>query len=191
MIEAPAANQHLCNVKIMKTLYLLRHAKSSWDDPGLADFDRALSGRGKRACRTLAEAIVSFGVEPELILCSSARRTQETFERIAPAFAKKYTLSVERQLYLASARKLLERLRRVPDGTHSAMLIGHNPGLQRLAQMVAGGGERSALDRLVAKFPTAALAEFNFSGTEWGTLDAGIAELVRLWSPRDGEKGDA
>jgi phosphohistidine phosphatase len=175
----------------MKTLYLLRHAKSSWDNPGLADFDRALSGRGKRACRALAEAITRLGVEPELILCSSARRTQQTFERIAPAFTEKYTLSPERQLYLASARKLLERLRRVPDETRSVLLIGHNPGLQWLAQMVAGGGDRLALDRLGAKFPTAALAEFNFSGTDWRTLDAGTAELVRLWSPRDAEKDDA
>ena len=179
--------QPLCNETIMKTLYLLRHAKSSWDEPGLADFDRSLSGRGKRACRALVEAISRFGVAPELILCSSATRTQETFKRIAPAFTNKYTLSVERQLYLASARKLLGRLRRVPDDTPSAMLIGHNPGLQGLAQSLAGRGDRAMLDRLAVKFPTAALAELNFSGTKWRALDAGTAELVRLWTPRDAE----
>ena len=174
----------------MKTIYLLRHAKSSWDDPGVADFDRPISGRGKRSCGALARAIAELHVAPELILCSSAKRTQETLRRIASALPHDHMVAVERQLYLASARKLLARLRRVPDDTRSVMLIGHNPGLQRLAEMLAGGGEKAALARLAAKFPTAGLVELEYPGADWRSLEESGAKLVRLWSPSEEEKSN-
>jgi len=172
----------------MKTIYLLRHAKSSWDDPGVADFDRPISGRGKRACGTLARTIAELHVAPELILCSSAKRTQETLQRIASALPHDYTVVIERQLYLASARRLLARLQRVPDDIRAVMLIGHNPGLQRLAEMLAGSGEKAALARLATKFPTAGLVDLEFPGTNWRSLEERGTKLVRFWSPGNAEK---
>src|SRR5215470_16371033 len=90
----------------MKQLYLLRHAKSSWEDAAVADFERPLAARGRRACASLREAIGRHGIAPALILCSAARRTQETFQAVAPAFAHDYVVAIERRLYLASAAKL-------------------------------------------------------------------------------------
>jgi len=173
----------------MKQLYLLRHAKSSWEDAAVADFERPLAVRGRRACASLREAIGRHGIAPALILCSAARRTQETLQAVAPAFAHDYVVAIERRLYLASAAKLLERIRRLEDDIPSVMLIGHNPGLQRVALLLAGGGAQEGLARLKAKFPTAALAELAFRGARWRDLAAGKAELVRLLTPREVEAG--
>lgn len=168
----------------MKQLYLVRHAKSSWDDPALADFERPLAARGRRACQGLRETLRPLGIAPALILCSAARRTQETLQRLSSAFSHDYAVAVEKRLYLASGAKLLERLRRLDDDIPSVMLIGHNPGLQRLALLLAGGGDQELLARLKAKFPTAGLAELAFAGAHWRDLAGGKAELVRLLTPR-------
>ncbi len=171
----------------MKTIILLRHAKSSWDEAGTPDFERPLSPRGKRACAAVRTALGRLGAAPELVLCSLARRTQETLRRIAPALAGGPDVIVERRLYLASAKKLLERLQALEAEPDSVLLLGHNPGLQRLAVELAGRGEAAALKRLAAKFPTAALAELSFPGKSWRELEPGSAELVSLWSPKDDE----
>ena len=113
----------------MKRLYLLRHAKSSWKDTSLPDHDRPLSGRGRRAAKAIARHLREQDLEPQLVLCSTARRARETLERIQPALGAA-TVEFEHDLYAASADALLERLRRVPDTVASVMLIGHNPGLQ-------------------------------------------------------------
>jgi phosphohistidine phosphatase len=169
----------------MKTIILLRHAKSSRNDPAQADFDRPLAPRGKRACEAVIRALGRLKVKPDVVLCSSARRAEETLLEIAPALADGPAVKHERRLYLASAARLLGRLRELDDGVRSVLLIGHNPGLQGLAVLLAGGGNEAALARLAAKFPTAGLAELGFPGKRWGELAAGSAELVSLWSPKD------
>ncbi len=169
----------------MKRLYLLRHAKSSWDEPGTADFDRPLSERGKRACKTIRSTIRRLELEPELVLCSAARRTQETWQAVKAGFAHEPAIEVERGLYLASATKLLARLARLDDTIGRVMLIGHNPGLQRLALALAGKGEPALLERLATKFPTGALAELVAPVARWRTVEPGGAELVMLAAPRE------
>src|SRR5262245_6241843 len=116
----------------MKHLYLLRHAKSSWKDTSLPDHDRPLAGRGRRAAKAIAGHLREQGIEPELVLCSTARRARETLERIEPALGAS-ALCLEDELYAAGAPALLERLRSVPDPVGSVMLIGHNPALEELA----------------------------------------------------------
>jgi phosphohistidine phosphatase len=169
----------------MKTLYLLRHAKSSWNDQGLADFDRPLSGRGKQACRLLRDALRGLKIAPELVLCSAAQRAQETLERIAPALPEGHAVSVEKGLYLASAGKLLARLHRLDNGTDSVMVVGHNPGLQNLAVLLAGSGDKVLRERLAAKFPTAALAGLRFKVASWREVEVGGGRLAKLWTPRE------
>ena len=161
-------------------LYLLRHAKSSWDEPGLADHDRPLAKRGERAAKAMARYLRDNEIVPELVLCSTARRARETLERIEPALG---TPSVrhERELYGASAGGLLERLQRVPDGVGSVMVIGHNPTVEELALDLACPS--SARRELEAKFPTGALATLEFPGPSWRELDE--AELVAFVRPRD------
>src|SRR3954468_4693715 len=122
----------------MKRLYLLRHAKSSWDEPGLADRDRPLAPRGRKAARLIAEHMRREGIAPELVLCSPARRAHQTLDAILPALGDKATVMVEPELYGASEPELIERLRRLADSVGSAMLIGHNPGIQGLALTLAG-----------------------------------------------------
>jgi phosphohistidine phosphatase len=166
----------------MKYIYLLRHAKSSWKDPGASDHDRPLAGRGRRAAKTIARHMREEGIDPDLVLCSTARRARETLQRIEPALGTR-RVGVERELYAATAETLLARLRRVPDSVGSVILIGHNPAMQQLALGLARPGpERRELE---AKYPTAALATLAFPGTAWRALDRGMADLVGFVRPRD------
>ena len=166
----------------MKRLYLLRHAKSSWQDPGLPDHDRPLAGRGRRAAAAIGLHLRAQGIEPELVLCSTARRARETLERIEPALPTA-DIRIEPELYGASAGALLERLRRVADDVDSVMVIGHNPGLQRLALDVARPAP--AVRELDAKYPTAALATLTLADPTWQALERGTAELAAFVRPRD------
>jgi phosphohistidine phosphatase len=166
----------------MKQLYLLRHAKSSWKDTSVPDRDRPLAGRGRRAAKALARHLREQRIEPELILCSTARRARETLERIEPALGTP-SVQVEDDLYAASADALLERLRNVPDEVGSVMLIGHNPGLQDLALDLARASP--TVRDLATKYPTAALATLAFPASSWQELDRDTAELVALVRPRD------
>jgi phosphohistidine phosphatase len=165
----------------MKQLFLLRHAKSSWSDPELVDHDRPLAPRGRRALKLIAEHLGREGVTPALVLCSSARRTRETLERIAPALGEGIPVQIERELYAASEQRLLERLRAVEDDVESLMLIGHNPGVEQLALSLAGSGQNLAGIR--RKYPTGALATLEFSG-RWGDLQPGRAELTDFVTPK-------
>jgi phosphohistidine phosphatase len=161
-------------------LYLLRHAKSSWADPTLADRERPLAARGRRDAKRIAKHLRRLGCEPELVLCSSAARTRETLELLRPAVGTA-TVLFEEELYAASRDELLARLRRVPDAVASVLLIGHNPGLHQLALTLASAGDE--LERLEAKFPTAALATLA-AATTWSRLAPADATLTAYVAPK-------
>jgi phosphohistidine phosphatase len=165
----------------MRRLFLLRHAKSSWEDPGLDDHDRPLAPRGRRAAKLIAEHLRRERTSPELVLCSSARRTRETLERILSSLGEEVPVEIERELYAASEKRLLERLRAVDDRVESVMLIGHNPGVEQLALTVAGSGEK--LEAIRRKYPTGALATLELSG-RWRELGPGSAELTDFVTPK-------
>jgi phosphohistidine phosphatase len=162
---------------VVKRLFLLRHAKSSWDEAGLADRDRPLAPRGRKATKVMARHLRDEKISPSLVLCSSARRTRETLEGVDPGGE----VRVEDELYGASEAELLERLQGVPDTVESVMLIGHNPAIHELALSLAGGGERLA--DVERKFPTAALA--TLSVPEWRDLRPGSAELLAFVTPKE------
>jgi phosphohistidine phosphatase len=166
----------------MRTLYLLRHAKSSWDDPALADRDRPLARRGMRAGAAVARHVAANGISPALVLCSPARRAVDTLDLVAPAFRGRAETLVEEDLYGAGSGDLLRRLRRVPAGTPSVMVVGHNPALHELALTLARSVED--LHRLREKFPAGALATLAVSDP-WRELGKTAAELVELVMPRD------
>jgi phosphohistidine phosphatase len=165
----------------MKQLLLLRHAKSSWEDRGLADHDRPLAPRGRRAAKLIAEHLRRERVAPALVLCSSAQRTRETLERIAPALGEQVPVQIERELYAASEHRLLERVRGVEESVESVMVIGHNPGVEQLALSLAVSGENLAAVR--RKYPTGALATLEFAG-RWRELGPGSAELADFVTPK-------
>ena len=166
----------------MHTLYLLRHAKSSWADPTLPDDERPLAARGRRDGKRIAKHLARLRIMPELLLCSSAERTRETLELIRPALDATSTVSVEMELYAASSDRLLERIRAVPEAVASVLLIGHNPGLHDLALVLASAGDE--LGRLEAKFPTAALATLALPNTTWRELSRADAVLTAYVVPK-------
>jgi phosphohistidine phosphatase len=166
----------------MKTLYLLRHAKSSWDDPEPPDHERPLAPRGRRAAKKLVRYLGREGIAPEVVLCSSARRARETLEGIRPALGDEVEVQVEPEIYGAGPDDLLERLRAIPDPVQSAMLIGHNPAIQALALSLAASGED--LERIEHKYPTGALATLTLRSS-WPEVGPGTAELVGFVGPKD------
>lgn len=167
---------------MVKTLLLLRHAKSSWADPNLADHDRPLAPRGRRASGLIATYLRTNRITPARVLCSSSARTRETLERISSGFAGEVDIEIEEDLYAASAGDLLARLREVSGGVESLMVIGHAPAIPELARRLAGRG--ADVERLQGKFPTAALATLLFEGS-WQGLAPGAAELVEFVKPRE------
>jgi phosphohistidine phosphatase len=157
-----------------KQLFVLRHAKSSWDDPALPDHDRPLARRGRKAAKLIGEHLRHQRVPVALVLCSSARRARETVELVDPPGE----VQVEREIYGASADQLLERLRGLSSDIEVAMLVGHNPAIQELAIALA----RDTND-LAGRFPTGALATLSFAGP-WKTLSPEQTELVAFVKPR-------
>ena len=166
-----------------KQLLILRHAKSSWDDPGLPDHERPLAPRGHRAVEVLRRHLSSSGIEPTLVLCSSARRARETLEGLAAPGEH----LIEPELYNADAGALIDRLRRIGDEPPSVMLIGHNPALQvlvlRLAGVAGQDGDDSDLARVRRKFPTGGLATLEFD-CAWSELAPGRVRLSALVRPK-------
>lgn len=166
----------------MRRVYL-RHAKSSWKDRSLADRDRPLSGRGKRAAKAVAGHIEAERIRPGLVLCSLARRSRDTLERVEPAFGDPVETRFEEALYGASEAELLARLRALPAGLDSVMIVGHNPGLEDLALALASEGAERA--RMEEKYPTAALATIDLPANDWSAIERASGELVAYVRPRD------
>jgi phosphohistidine phosphatase len=171
-----------------KRLFVLRHAKSSWNERGLEDHDRPLSPRGGRATELLADHLRAEDIRPALILCSSARRARETLEgAVIEGAGTPGEVRIEPELYGATANELIERLRRVSPGTSSVMLLGHNPGLQALVSTLAARESPAGagwLDAVGEKFPTGALATLTFT-CAWSRLGPGGAELTGFVRPKD------
>ena len=147
----------------------------------MRDRDRPLNGRGRRAAKAIARHLREEGIDPELVLCSPARRARDTLEGIEPVLTRR-TSRIEPDVYGGGAGTLLELLRGLPDGVASVMLIGHNPGLEELALELARDGP--LVGELEAKYPTGALATLAFEG-RWADLAAGQAELTAFVRPRD------
>jgi phosphohistidine phosphatase len=171
----------------MKTLYLLRHGKSAWNDPSLADHDRPLAPRGARAAKLIGRELRKEGFRADCILCSTARRAIDTLEIVTAQLdggALEMPVHQERELYLTGERTLLERLRRLPDKVGTAMLVGHNPDLHYLAQELAGSGDKEDLKSLEAKFPTAALAVLKFPVESWSDIGPRAGRLTRFLIPK-------
>ena len=170
----------------VKTILLLRHAKSAWNTPHQNDHDRPLNDRGERAARTMADHLAAKAPRPDRILCSTAARTRQTLAPLVKALGSPTPpISLEKELYLASESELLERLQTLPEEVGTALLVGHNEGIGDLAVALAGYGPREALERLREKYPTGALATLRLPHGPWSDLAPGICELLAFVRPRD------
>ncbi len=162
----------------MTRLYILRHAKSSWDEDGLPDHERPLAPRGEKAAARIAEHVRSEGIAPELVLCSTALRARQTLAALLPVLPGDVEILVENELYGASLDGLIGRLREVDEAVGAVLVIGHNPTLHALALALTGRGDE--LDR----FPTGALATVALTAP-WAELGEGTGELEALVVPRE------
>ena len=166
----------------MKRVYLLRHAKSSWDDPMLRDRERPLAPRGRKAAKRMGRWARKHDVRPQLVVCSSAVRARETLQRMLPGLGDP-EVWVEITLYAASAETLLDRIRALPAEVDDAMLVGHNPGIMDLVLLLARpGGLR---DRASDNVPTGGLALLELDAGRWHDVSAGSATLRRFVVPRE------
>lgn len=170
----------------MKTLGLLRHGKSDWSDPSLEDFERPLAPRGTKAAPRMGKAMKALGLVPDLVLCSAARRTRETWDLVAPRLGGTPRVSLSRGLYLAGPPALLKAIREVGPEVETLLMIGHNPGLENLAALLAGpDSEPRLLTKMGKKFPTGALAVLAFEIDTWREAAPGAGRLIRFVRPRD------
>lgn len=165
-------------------IHLLRHAKSSWDDPGLPDHDRPLAPRGRRAAERLSRHVATIGVAPDLVLCSSAIRAVETWEGIKSGFPPDTQVAVSPELYEAAAPSLLGRLNLLAETVRSVLIIGHNPSIEALAIGLTGAGAADAIARIKTKYPTGALATLVVEEA-WAELAWESAALESFVVPRE------
>lgn len=168
----------------MKTIYLLRHAKSAWDQPDLEDHDRPLDDRGQRAAAVMAVYIGQAGLRPDSVLCSTATRTRQTLERVQAVLGTPM-IRYDPGVYLADAKRLLARLQDQPATCASLLVIGHNPGMEELAGWLVGSGDKALRAKMRAKFPTAALAVIEAAIDDWRELAPGRGRLVDFRTPKD------
>ena len=166
----------------MKTLGLLRHAKSDWDDMALRDYDRGLNDRGRRGAAVMGGHIRAHGVDWDLLLASPAERVRRTLD----ATRLKIPVRWDERVYLADSDALIELLRAI-DGDPAAVLVaGHNPGLQELIfDLVADENENALSDIAAEKYPTATFAVLELAIDRWADCVPGCGTLVHLTRPRD------
>jgi len=173
----------------MLNLYLLRHAKSSWSGLFVADFDRPLSGRGRRAARLMADHMAEKGISPDLVLCSPARRTRQTLDALSKGLPQGARTLFETDLYGGGAGDYLALIKQHGGSAGAILLIGHNPAIEQLATLLVGGGGEAAhgpsATAMAEKFPTAALAHIVFEGADWSDLAPGSGRLVSFIKPSD------
>jgi len=167
----------------MKTLSLLRHAKSGWDAPNVRDFDRPLNARGRKAARAMGREMRRLGLGFDLILASPAARVTETLAELAQGYGGAVATDFDAHIYLASPETLLGLVRAADDAHARLLIVGHNPGMEQLALLLAQGGELR--DRIAAKYPTGALAEIGFDAASWRDVAEGAGRLNRFIRPRD------
>ena len=161
----------------MKTLLILRHAKSSWKDDGLPDHDRPLNKRGERDAPRVGKLLLEQGLIPDLIISSTAKRARKTAKMVAKGcgYARKIQLTPD--FYLAPAGVYIEVLNGLPVDYSQVMVVGHNPGMEELV---------GRLTRKPEAMPTAALAHVSLPLDRWSTLDGATGgKLIHLWRPRE------
>ena len=162
----------------MKTLLILRHAKSSWDAPGLTDHDRPLNARGKRDAPRVGQLIYDEGLVPDLIVCSTAKRARKTAKKVARSSGYRGTIQETDILYHGEPKDWILLLRELADTHQRVMIVGHNPGLEDLLALLTGQYER---------LTTANLAVLQLPIDSWEDLDPRNqqATIAKLWRPAD------
>jgi phosphohistidine phosphatase len=173
----------------MKTLILMRHAKSAWDAGDLPDHERPLSDRGQAAAPEMGRWLKSQNLLPDLVMCSTAARAAETLALVKPHLPKDVPVQMAESLYMALPRDMMATIAKVKGrDIQTILLIGHNPGIGSLAHWLSAPGRSKHLDRMQDKFPTAAVAVIDFDIANWRELDDGQGRLRAFKTPKDVSK---
>ena len=167
----------------MKTLFLLRHAKSSWALADQRDFDRPLNDRGRGAALAMGREFRRLGLAAERIISSPAARTMETLAQVSAGYGARMPVDYRSDLYLASPETLIAHVRTTEEDCASLLVVGHYPGLQQLA--LALGTDGPLRREVMAKYPTGALAEIALPVDRWSEIGEGQGQIVRFLRPRD------
>lgn len=168
-----------------RTILLLRHAKSSWDDARQADFDRPLAARGRLAATLMGAYLADERLMPDRVLCSSAARTRETWHRAAVETGCDIPIDYLDSLYESGPTAILDAIAALDDAVVHVLLVGHNPGFEMAARRLVGDGVDEARKRLAKKFPTGALAVIDVDLAAWSDLRPGGGHLSRFVTPKD------
>ncbi len=169
----------------MKNLLLLRHAKSSWSNPGLADFNRPLNGRGNQAAEKMAAYLSATLTLPDYILCSTAQRTRETLSYMLRCYAHPIRVELTRDLYMASHVTMMGLVQSMDTEVETLMLIAHNPGMEDFAAALCTPAESEAMADMLYKYPTAACAHLRFDVDDWSDVGIRSGDLTAFVKPRD------
>jgi phosphohistidine phosphatase len=164
----------------MRTIYLLRHAKSSWKNEELADFERPLNGRGRKACEVLGRYIKTNQLEFDLVVCSTAVRTRETIDLVRQNAKLQTEVRYDERIYEATASRLLEVVSQLENDRKNVVLVGHNPGMAELLYLLTGEQE---------SFPTACFAKLNLKVSKWSEALENRATVEWIVRPRELEEG--
>ena len=165
-------------------LMLLRHAKSEKAAPGMGDRERVLNARGRKDAAKLGAYLVHHGLVPDRVVVSSARRTRETWERLALAFSMPPAVAYDDRLYNAGPENILDVVKETDRAARALMVIGHNPGLHEIARLLIAAGDVEARERLSEGLPTTGLAVIDFAGADWRRLHPQGGRLERFVTPR-------
>lgn len=170
----------------MKRVTLLRHAKSSWDRPNTDDLDRPLNARGWNAARRMGHELKHCKMRFDLCLASPAARVRETLDGLAEGYGSfEFAVRFEPRIYLADTATLFDLIRALPDEIETPLLVGHNPGLERLVAELTKDDPKGLRLRVEHKYPTAALAVIELPADRWADVEQGSGELVELILPKE------
>ncbi|MFJ9737824.1 SixA phosphatase family protein [Streptomyces sp. NPDC101166] len=166
-----------------RRIVLFRHAKADW--PQVTDHERPLAERGRQDAAVAGRKLTDTGMSIDLALCSTATRTRETWKLAVHEFPHRPKTVYEERIYEASPGELIALLNETPDDVRNVILVGHNPGVQGLADILSGTSEGDARERMNGRgFPAAAFAVVSFDGP-WKSLEPGTATLLDYWAPSE------
>jgi len=168
----------------MLTLYLLRHAKSSWNTPAQSDFERPLNKRGRNDAVDLGRHLQNANIHPDLVLLSSARRTCETYQLVAAQLSLQLDVVTLKSLYGASPAEIVAEVKNHGRAATSVMVIAHNPGIEALASHLTGDDPTGALATLKTKYPTSAMTTLTFDIATWSQMAVQSGTLVDFTTPK-------
>ena len=169
----------------MKTLTVMRHAKSSWDDSRLNDFDRPLNARGRKSARAMGKELKHRGFRFDQVIASPAMRVRETLNDFADGYGDELDIEFRPEIYESTVDRLLRLVREIPESVKAPLLVGHNPGLQDLLVALTEDDGDKLRHRVSGKFPTAAVATLRFPTSRWADIEPGSGEIAELIVPKD------